>query len=160
MREEIQQKSSGEKPREKASLGVVQAAEAGNDALPHGSDSEKIYRQDKTAGSSERHEEIIETRQSVDRLNFSFTPSGFLLLLLWIYRKTISPWLPPCCRFTPSCSHYAVEAVRLHGAWKGFWLAFWRVMRCQPFCKGGYDPVPQPKKKRLTELNERLFSEA
>jgi putative membrane protein insertion efficiency factor len=160
MREKIQPKSSGEKPREKNSLGVIQNAKTGNDALSHGLDCEEISCGNKTAGSAERHEEIVETGKSVDDLNFSFTPSGFLLLSLWIYRKTISPWLPPCCRFTPTCSHYAIEAVRLHGAWKGFWLAFWRVMRCQPFCKGGYDPVPLPKKKRLTEINERLLSEA
>ena len=58
------------------------------------------------------------------------------------YKKYISPLLPPSCRFTPTCSEYAVEAIQKHGAWKGGWLAVWRVLRCNPLCKGGYDPVP------------------
>jgi putative membrane protein insertion efficiency factor len=58
------------------------------------------------------------------------------------YKKYISPLLPPSCRFTPTCSEYAIEAISKHGAWKGGWLAAWRVLRCNPFCKGGYDPVP------------------
>jgi uncharacterized protein len=58
------------------------------------------------------------------------------------YRKFISPLLPPSCRFTPTCSEYAIEAIQKHGAWKGTLLAVWRILRCNPFCKGGYDPVP------------------
>lgn len=50
------------------------------------------------------------------------------------------------CRFRPTCSQYAIEAIRVHGAFKGFYLAFFRILRCNPFCKGGYDPVP-PKKE-------------
>jgi hypothetical protein len=50
--------------------------------------------------------------------------------------------LPPSCRFTPTCSEYAMEALSKHGAWKGSLLAIWRILRCNPFCKGGYDPVP------------------
>ncbi|MEA4870021.1 MAG: membrane protein insertion efficiency factor YidD [Christensenella sp.] len=58
------------------------------------------------------------------------------------YKKYISPLLPPSCRFTPTCSEYAIEAIQKHGAWKGGLLAIWRILRCNPFCKGGYDPVP------------------
>jgi putative membrane protein insertion efficiency factor len=65
-----------------------------------------------------------------------------ILLFLWLYQKTVSPWLPPCCRFTPSCSHYAIEAIKTHGVCKGILLCLWRLGRCQPFCKSGYDPVP------------------
>ncbi|MEE1053673.1 MAG: membrane protein insertion efficiency factor YidD [Acutalibacteraceae bacterium] len=71
--------------------------------------------------------------------------SRFLIWLIKIYQKHISPRKIPCCRFTPSCSAYAVEAIRVHGALKGSILAIKRVLRCNPFCKGGYDPVP-PKK--------------
>jgi len=74
------------------------------------------------------------------KLTFSF--SGFLLLLLLGYKKCISPWLPRCCRFTPTCSAYAAEAIMVHGPFKGLFLAAGRLLRCQPFCKGGYDPVP------------------
>ncbi|MCL2671100.1 MAG: membrane protein insertion efficiency factor YidD [Clostridiales bacterium] len=69
----------------------------------------------------------------------------FLLALLRFYKRNISPHLPPACRFVPTCSEYAQEAIQLHGAWKGFWMALWRLLRCNPFCKGGYDPVPLPK---------------
>ena len=59
-----------------------------------------------------------------------------------LYRRFLSPLLPPACRFYPTCSEYAMEAIRTHGAARGAWLGFLRLMRCQPFAKGGYDPVP------------------
>ncbi|MBU0944558.1 MAG: membrane protein insertion efficiency factor YidD [Proteobacteria bacterium] len=58
------------------------------------------------------------------------------------YRYLLSPLLPPSCRFTPSCSRYAIEAIETHGTWRGLLLALGRIARCQPFCQGGYDPVP------------------
>ena len=67
----------------------------------------------------------------------------FVLALLRVYRYAISPMLGRNCRFVPSCSEYAVEAVERHGALKGGWLAFRRFLKCHPFHKGGwYDPVP------------------
>ena len=69
--------------------------------------------------------------------------SGFFLLLLRIYKCCISPYLPRCCRFHPSCSAYAAESVLKHGAVKGIVLSLCRLLRCHPFCKGGYDPVPE-----------------
>ena len=65
-----------------------------------------------------------------------------LIAIIRFYQRTISPMLPPSCRFQPTCSQYAVEAIQKHGALKGGALAFWRILRCNPFCKGGYDPVP------------------
>jgi len=65
-----------------------------------------------------------------------------LLGIIWFYKKAISPYTRRACRFTPTCSEYAVEAIKKHGALKGFGLSFWRILRCNPFCKGGYDPVP------------------
>lgn len=62
-----------------------------------------------------------------------------------LYRLCIAPLLPPCCRFTPTCSEYGLEALRVHGAFKGALLTAWRILRCNPFCRSGYDPVP-PKK--------------
>ena len=70
-----------------------------------------------------------------------------LIFFVKIYRKIISPLKPPCCRFTPTCSQYAIDALRVHGAIKGSWLAIKRICRCNPFCDGGYDPVPEPKKR-------------
>lgn len=69
----------------------------------------------------------------------------FFISIIKVYQKHISPHKIPCCRFTPSCSAYAVEAIRVHGAFKGVFLAIKRILRCNPLCKGGYDPVP-PKK--------------
>ena len=65
-----------------------------------------------------------------------------LLALVRFYRAAISPFRPPCCGFTPTCSQYALEAIEKYGALKGGWLAFRRILRCNPFHKGGYDPVP------------------
>ena len=59
------------------------------------------------------------------------------------YRKWISPLKPPCCRFTPTCSKYALDALKEWGILCGLALAAWRVLRCNPFGKGGYDPVPK-----------------
>ncbi len=58
------------------------------------------------------------------------------------YRRYLSPLKPPCCRFTPTCSQYALEALRKHGPVKGLALAVWRVLRCNPWGGSGYDPVP------------------
>ena len=70
-----------------------------------------------------------------------------LVSLIRGYQKYISPLHAPCCRFTPTCSQYAIEAIRLHGAFKGGLMAIWRILRCNPFVKGGYDPVPPKKVK-------------
>lgn len=58
------------------------------------------------------------------------------------YKKGISPLLPASCRFEPTCSTYALEAIERYGPARGSWLAAKRLLRCQPFCRGGYDPVP------------------
>lgn len=69
-------------------------------------------------------------------------PRMILVLLVRGYQVSISPLLPPSCRYFPSCSAYAVEALEKHGALKGSWLAARRILRCHPFATGGYDPVP------------------
>ena len=66
-----------------------------------------------------------------------------MIWLIGLYRKYISPLKPPCCRFTPTCSAYAIEAFRKRGFIAGLILTVWRILRCNPFAKGGYDPVPE-----------------
>ncbi len=68
------------------------------------------------------------------------------MLPVSLYRMVLSPLKPPCCRFHPTCSAYALEALRVHGAVTGLCLSFWRLLRCQPFARNGYDPVPPPKR--------------
>lgn len=65
-----------------------------------------------------------------------------MLLLIAFYKRAISPLLPRSCRFYPSCSTYAAEAIERHGAARGAWMAARRLLRCHPFHPGGYDPVP------------------
>lgn len=65
-----------------------------------------------------------------------------MLALIWFYRNCISPFTPAACRYTPTCSQYAVEAIRKYGPFKGGWLAFKRILRCNPWGGSGYDPVP------------------
>jgi len=65
-----------------------------------------------------------------------------LIGIIRVYQAAISPLLPPACRFHPSCSEYAAQAIAGRGAWTGAVLAAWRVLRCQPWSEGGFDPVP------------------
>lgn len=71
-----------------------------------------------------------------------------VLLPVRFYRRFISPLSPLCCRFTPTCSQYCIEAVDEWGVIRGLALALWRVLRCNPWSRGGYDPVPKNPKKR------------
>jgi putative membrane protein insertion efficiency factor len=68
--------------------------------------------------------------------------SRLLLALIRAYRYLLSPWWGGACRFTPSCSTYAMEAIERHGSVHGGWLALRRIARCHPWCAGGFDPVP------------------
>lgn len=73
---------------------------------------------------------------------------GLLIKIIRFYQRHISANTPPSCRFYPTCSNYAVEAIEKHGAFKGSLLSVYRILRCNPLCKGGYDPVPEPKKTK------------
>jgi putative membrane protein insertion efficiency factor len=77
-----------------------------------------------------------------------------VMLLLQGYKRLVSPWLPPSCRYVPTCSEYAMEAVERYGAWRGGWMAVTRLLRCHPLAKGGYDPV-QPA-ERSTGVAKRV----
>ena len=70
-----------------------------------------------------------------------------LIKAVRFYQKSLSPIKKPCCRFYPTCSAYAIEALEIHGAFKGSLLSIWRILRCNPLCKGGVDPVPEKQAK-------------
>jgi len=65
-----------------------------------------------------------------------------IIVMIRAYQRCISPLLGSNCRFSPTCSEYAIQAVRKHGVLRGLGYALWRIARCQPLCKGGHDPVP------------------
>lgn len=83
-----------------------------------------------------------------------------LIVFIKFYRHAISPWLPGACRFTPTCSIYAIEAISRFGAIRGSLLSMYRILRCNPFCRGGYDPVPErftfkrQRQEETTQLKE------
>lgn len=77
-----------------------------------------------------------------------------LLYIIRGYQAYISPLRPGCCRYQPTCSSYALTAVERFGSAKGLLLAIWRVLRCNPFSKGGYDPVPELKGNKSYEREE------
>jgi putative membrane protein insertion efficiency factor len=88
---------------------------------------------------SARDDQTCEVRLGCGKIRLSMK---FLVLdLLGIYKAMVSPFLPPACRFEPTCSEYTRQAVEKYGAVRGTWMGVKRILRCQPFCKGGHDPV-------------------
>lgn len=75
--------------------------------------------------------------------------TALCIALIKGYKRCISPMLGHCCRFYPSCSSYALEALKVHGLLKGLALTLWRLLRCGPWSEGGFDPVPRKKGKKL-----------
>ena len=69
-------------------------------------------------------------------------PSRIAVKLIGIYKRFLSPFLPPACKYVPTCSEYAADAIGRYGLLRGGWLAVRRLLRCNPFSRGGYDPVP------------------
>ena len=81
--------------------------------------------------------------------------SKIFVLFVRAYQVTLSPLFGDCCRFTPSCSNYMIEAIQIHGAFKGGWLGLKRILRCHPFGGKGYDPVPGSFSAEKREIGRR-----
>ncbi len=73
-----------------------------------------------------------------------------LIALIRFYQRYISPLSGPSCKYSPTCSHYGIEAIERFGALKGTGMTIWRILRCNPWSSGGYDPVPEKKERRIT----------
>jgi len=73
--------------------------------------------------------------------------ASLLQFLIRTYQVVLSPWSGGACRFTPSCSAYAIEAIERHGAWRGGMMAMRRITRCHPWGPAGFDPVPEPRRQ-------------
>ncbi|QIM67805.1 membrane protein insertion efficiency factor YidD [Mannheimia granulomatis] len=93
-------------------------------------------------GKTHSPEQKAGSDQSVNEANHVSLLARILLLPIYFYRYAISPLIGPRCRFYPTCSTYAVEAIKIHGAIKGSYLALKRILRCNPMSEGGEDPVP------------------
>lgn len=96
----------------------------------------------------------METHQQTCHCTHSINRSGAKLLIapIRVYQYLLSPWLGHHCRFQPTCSHYAIEALTEYGALKGMWLALLRLSKCHPWHHGGLDPVPKNLKINKTRL--------
>lgn len=146
MQQTLQSSVSDPQPGKTAVVGKFPDAEAGPCPLPDSVDSPP------EVDEVQPHTDNSGTCGAVgcgtgDHSRKSSCAAWMLIQLIRLYQKTVSPWLGAVCRFEPSCSHYGVEALQKHGFWKGSLLTVWRIMRCQPFCKGGYDPVPEVRKR-------------
>jgi putative membrane protein insertion efficiency factor len=146
MLKEIQSSGSGAQPGSQTAVGELQTSETSSSTVPSGSDSPAETEKLQTSADHCRSGASACAAGDHPCRHCGFF-SGVVIFFIRIYQKLIAPLLPDCCRFEPTCSHYAVEALQVHGFWKGSLLTIWRLMRCQPFCKGGRDPVPPRKQK-------------
>ena len=144
MRKKIQQQSCRPESGKKAAVGVFPTPEKPYLSGSPDNDSTEIYHDSETACGAAGSATSAHPGETVQRVKFWLTFSGIAVGAIVLYQKIISPWLPASCRFRPSCSQYAIEAIQVHGLCKGGILALWRILRCQPFCHGGFDPVPPP----------------
>ncbi len=117
--------------------------------MPCCTHSKKTDNETETTRCGKRDEVPSQESQSTSKRSI-ISPAGIMILFVQFYRKFISPLKPACCRFEPTCSQYSILAFQKHGLFKGLFLTIWRILRCQPFSKGGFDPVPPKlgKKKK------------
>lgn len=141
MQQEIQRTIGCQKSGKTVALGEFPDAETRSSGLPDSADSPQ--KNDEIQPDSDyRRVGRTACKCRSSAAGSCGIAARLLILPIRFYQKFISPLFPPCCRFTPSCSAYAVEALQKRGFWMGSVLTIWRLLRCNPFCRGGYDPVP------------------
>ena len=149
LRKKIQHTGCQAQPGKEIAVGKYQVVKTENKTMQDRADSAlqnyemHCSRHDKRVGAPARF-----ARRFAERCGHAAV--NFLIFFIRIYQKTLSPLLPECCRFEPTCSKYAVEALKKHGFWRGIILTMYRLARCQPFCEGGFDPVPDDFHLRRT----------
>ena len=151
MRKKIQQKSGKTKQSKKTDKRIIQVTEGRCKIKSQYIHSKTENEAGKTSGNTEGNDLSAEKSRFNVRVIFIFP----FIVMIRAYKICISPLLPPSCRFTPTCSEYAEIALKKHGLIYGLILTCYRLLRCQPFCKGGYDPVPEKCKKKNTQSKKK-----
>lgn len=146
MREKVQSMCGETQPGPSIAVGELPVTEGAHQDLPSAADSAPSAGERQSAADDPGNGGIAGESRVAPVGSCEFA-ARVLIACIRVYQWTLSPLLPICCRFEPSCSRYAVEALRIHGFWRGSCLAVWRILRCQPFCRGGRDPVPPPRRK-------------
>jgi putative membrane protein insertion efficiency factor len=143
LQQKNQQKRCSKEQVQTPSQGVNTSSESQSQAVSHPVDRKKGFTEKFPSGNAERDDVFFQQGGNVVKRAMKYiNPVNLFLGFIWLYRKVISPWMFPCCRFTPTCSEYAQNALQKHGLIKGSVLSAWRIARCNPFCKGGYEPTP------------------
>jgi len=149
MRKKVLHQSSGPQPGKAVGLGEFQTAETLDQSGQSGVHPPSAHQTGQVCRCYARDGKIAEKIADIPKLSLISRMAILLpLLLIKIYQLTLSPFIGQCCRFEPSCSRYSAEAFRTHGFWRGLILTVYRIIRCNPWCKGGFDPVPPRKIKR------------
>ena len=152
MQQKIQSVIGDKKPGAPVALGELPDVEARSCGLPDSADTPQ-ENAEVQPGSDDQGNCGNTCRSGSSSSGSCSFAARVLIGAVNFYRRFISPWFPPCCRFTPSCSAYAIEALKKHGFRTGSCLTVWRLLRCHPFCRGGYDPVPDKKIKSASSGN-------
>ena len=155
MRKKVLHKSSCPQPGKEIGLGELPLTQTADQTVPSGLYTPSAHQTSQMCGCAPGDGKTAQKTESAPELGrLSKAAIALPLLLIRVYQLTLSPFIGQCCRFTPSCSRYATEALKRHGFWYGSFLAICRLMRCQPFCRGGYDPVP-PRKIKNSKQSPR-----
>ncbi len=157
MREKILPEGSSPQPGKEIGLGELPTDQTADQTVPTGFYTPPTNQKSGMCGCTAGNDQTpAETGSAPELGRLSKAAIALPLLLIRVYQLTLSPFIGQCCRFTPSCSRYAAEALKVHGFWYGSILTIYRLMRCQPWCKRGYDPVPLRKKssKRRADKKE------